>query len=156
MMEPQINYSMPVLNLPPVEVQVDEIDGKISIFDSLRKKYLVLTPEEWVRQHIILYLVQYKEYPRSLFALEKGLKYNTMQKRFDVMVMDRDGKPFLLVECKAPDVKLTQKTVEQVSVYNKILGAPNLCISNGLQHICLAWEEEKGQFRQLSQFPDFG
>jgi len=155
MLEPKSSYVSPPLNLPSAGFEVEEVDGKLSIFDPLRKKFLVLTPEEWVRQHIIFYLVNYKGYPRSLFALERGLKYNSMQKRFDVLVMDRQGNPFLLVECKAPEIKLTQKTIEQVSVYNKIIGAPCLAISNGLQHICLQMDQEKGQYQQLTQFPDF-
>jgi hypothetical protein len=155
MLEPKSSYASPPLNLPSASFQLEEIDGKLSIFDSLRKKFLILTPEEWVRQHIIFYLVNYKDYPKSLFALEKGLKYNNLQKRFDVLVMDRQGQPFLLVECKAPEIKLTQKTVEQVCVYNKVIGSSHLAITNGLQHICLEWDGGMEQFKQLSQFPDF-
>ncbi|GAB3646729.1 type I restriction enzyme HsdR N-terminal domain-containing protein [Echinicola sediminis] len=143
------------LNLPKTEFQLENAQGKLTIYDSLRKKFLVLTPEEWVRQHIVYYLIEFKQYPKSLFALEKGVKYNRLNKRFDILVLNREGKPFLLVECKAPEVKLNQRVVEQVCVYNKTLGAKYMAISNGIQHICLEYDEETQAYRQLRGFPDF-
>lgn len=131
------------------------MDGKLTVFDSLRKKFLILTPEEWVRQHIVHYLITYKQYPKSLFSLEKGLKYNQIQKRFDILVLDREGLPFLLVECKAPSIKLSQKTAEQIAVYNKTIGARFLAISNGMQHICLSFDVLTETYTQLRDFPDF-
>ncbi|AWW29921.1 type I restriction endonuclease subunit R [Echinicola strongylocentroti] len=143
------------LNLPTTDFQITAEGGKLTIFDALRKKYLVLTPEEWVRQHIIYYLVAFKKYPKSLFALEKGLKYNHLKKRFDILVLDRSGAPFLLVECKAPEVKLNQKTVEQVCVYNKTIQAQFMAISNGMQHICLQFDADSGAYQQIREFPVF-
>lgn len=143
------------LNLPPGDFQITNEGGKLSIFDPLRKKFLVLTPEEWVRQHIVGYLIVFKKYPKSLFAMERGVKYNQLNKRFDVLILDRQGKPFLLIECKAPEVKLSQKTVEQVCVYNKTVGARHIAISNGKQHICLAYHPDEDRYAQIREFPDF-
>ncbi|WP_215226330.1 type I restriction enzyme HsdR N-terminal domain-containing protein [Echinicola shivajiensis] len=143
------------LNLPTTDFQISSENGKLCVFDSLRKKYLVLTPEEWVRQHIIFYLVAYKKYPKSLFSLEKGVKYNKLNKRFDILVLNRQGKPFFLVECKAPEVKLNQNVVEQVCVYNKTIGAEFMAISNGIQHICLQYNHTTGSYKQIQEFPDF-
>ncbi len=143
------------LNLPAGDFKLAEENGKLNVYDPLRKKFLVLTPEEWVRQHLIYYLVSFKNYPKSLFSLERGLKYNRVNKRFDILVLDRTGDPFLLIECKAPEVKLTQSTVEQVCVYNKSIGAKYMAISNGLQHICLSLDIESGSYKQIREFPDF-
>jgi predicted type IV restriction endonuclease len=155
MVENRFPFLETALNLPTTDFQIKEVAGKLSIFDALRKKFLILTPEEWVRQHIIFYLVNHKGYPKALISLERGLKYNTLQKRFDLLVMDRSGQPFMLVECKAPEVKLTQLTVEQVSVYNKTIGAPYMVITNGKQHICMGMNNDEGKYCQLSSFPDF-
>ncbi|MFD2037306.1 type I restriction enzyme HsdR N-terminal domain-containing protein [Belliella marina] len=154
MMEHKFSFLQESLNFPKFEFKIkEEESGKLSIFDSLRKKYLILTPEEWVRQHIIQVLIQKYLYPKSLFSLEKGLKYNQLQKRFDVLVHDRSGRPFLLVECKAPDVRLTQKTAEQVCVYNKSINAPYIGITNGKQHLFLKYDVETGGFIQISELP---
>lgn len=143
------------LNLPRGDFRITDSEGRLSIFDPLRKKFLILTPEEWVRQHVIHYLIHYRDYPRSLFSLEKGIKYNQIQKRFDILVLDRMGASFLLVECKAPEVKLSQQTAEQIAVYNKIVKARYIAISNGHQHICLA-TDSAGNYVQIREFPFFG
>jgi hypothetical protein len=155
MIENSYRFLKDPLNLPVCHLQIQDEEGKLSVFDSLRKKFLVLTPEEWVRQHIIHYLVSHRKYPKSLFALEKGLKYNQIQKRFDILILDRRGQPFLLVECKAPEITLSQKTAEQIAVYNKTIGAKFLAISNGMQHICMEYDESVGTYNQLRDFPDF-
>jgi hypothetical protein len=144
-----------LLNFPEFEFQIQEVDGHLLIFDTLRKKYLKLTPEEWVRQHMIYYLVQVKAYPKSLFALEKGIRYNALQKRVDVLVLDRQGNPFLLIECKAPDVKLSQKTLEQVCMYNKTIQAPNIGITNGIFHLFFKNNPDSGKFEQIGNLPKF-
>lgn len=141
------------LNFPKFEFTIQEKEGRLAIFDSLRKRYLVLTPEEWVRQHMVSYLIQYEGYPRGLFALEKGLKYNQLQKRFDIMVLDRTGSPFLLVECKAPDVQLGKKTMEQITTYNMQIEAPYLGISNGRQHLFFGKDPNSKSFTQLKSVP---
>lgn len=143
------------LNLPACEFRIKEEDGKLRVFDTLRKKFLVLTPEEWVRQHLIYYLISHKQYPKSLFSMERGLRYNQIKKRFDILVLDRKGKPFLLVECKAPDIRLNQKTAEQIAVYNKSIGARFIAISNGRQHLCLEYHAASDSYNQLGDFPGF-
>lgn len=154
MMEANYSFLQETLNFPKFDFRLqEEKNGKLSIFDALRKRFLILTPEEWVRQHLIQVLIQKYAYPRSLFALEKGLKYNQMQKRFDILVHDRSGSPFLLIECKAPDVKLTQKTIEQVCVYNKTIKSPYLGVSNGKQHLFLKYDESLGKFMQINDLP---
>src|SRR5437868_14722578 len=111
------------LNLPPCEFNLKEIDGKLSIYDSLRKKYLVLTPEEWVRQHFIHFLINQYHYPKSLIKIESGHTYNQLSKRSDIIIYDRYGKVFLLVECKSAKSKISQKTFDQVATYNLTLKA---------------------------------
>lgn len=155
MIENRYRFLKAPLNLPECQLQIQDAEGKLSVFDSLRKKFLVLTPEEWVRQHIIHYLIIHRQYPKSLFSLEKGVKYNRIQKRFDVLVLDRDGRPFLLIECKAPTVGLSQKTAEQIAVYNKSIGARFLALSNGMQHLCMEYDGTTGTYKQLRDFPSF-
>jgi predicted type IV restriction endonuclease len=155
MVEDRYGFMQFSLNFPEFEFKIQESDGKLSIFDSLRKKYLILTPEEWVRQHMISFLVQYRNYPKGLFSLEKEVMYNSLQKRFDILVLDRVGNPFLLIECKAPEVKLSKKTVEQVAVYNKTIGAAFMGISNGRQHLFLKYNFEVNNYEQISDLPQF-
>lgn len=144
------------LNLPAYPMDIEKGDqGKYYVFDPIRKKKLLLTPEEWVRQHITHYLVKHLNYPGSLISLEKGLKYNALQKRFDILVLDRSGAAFFLIECKAPDVKLNQKTVEQVCLYNNTFKALFICITNGRMHFCLQRDPETGKYLQISHFPVF-
>jgi hypothetical protein len=155
MVEDRYGFMQFSLNFPEFEFKIQESDGKLSIFDSLRKKYLILTPEEWVRQHMISFLVQYRNYPKGLFSLEKEVMYNSLQKRFDILVLDRVGNPFLLIECKAPEVKLSKKTVEQVAIYNKTIGAAFMGISNGRQHLFLKYNFEVNNYEQISDLPQF-
>lgn len=144
---------LPNLNLPPFEPKLQEMDGKLGIFDSLRKKFLILTPEEWVRQHWINLLINHLEYPKGLVALEKGIVYNKLQKRTDLVVWNKEGSPYLLIECKAPVIKLTQKTMEQASLYHQKIKSKYLIISNGMIHISLEWKEDSKQFIQMNSFP---
>jgi hypothetical protein len=144
--EPKI--TLPNLNLPPFDPLLREVEGKIWIFDSLRKKHLVLTPEEWVRQHWINYLIHHLSYPGGLFSLEKALKYNQLTKRTDLIVFDRDGRPYLLVECKAPGIAVSEKTLSQAMTYNAKLDCPNLILSNGLTHLFMTYSEAEGRFVQ--------
>jgi hypothetical protein len=146
--------SLPILNLPQFEPQLQQRDGKLWIFDSLRKKFLVLTPEEWVRQHWINFLINHHNYPKGLFALEKGLKYNRMNKRTDLVVFDRQSNPFLLVECKAPGIKIDEKVLSQIMTYNSRLSCPNLVLSNGLTHVYMCYSDEEKIFVQKSIIPE--
>ena len=124
------------LNLPRFEVKIIKEDGKNRIFDLIRKKYVVLTPEEWVRQHFVHHLIHNLNYPKSLIRIESGLQLNALQKRSDVLIYNRDGKPWMLVECKAHDVKLDRKCFNQALIYNMTLGAKFICVTNGMHHYC--------------------
>lgn len=147
------NIRLPKLNLPDFEPVLNEIDGQLFIWDGIRKKNLVLTPEEWVRQHWIHYLVSSLDYPKGLFSLEKGMKYNQLQKRTDIFILDANGEPYLLVECKAPKVKISQKTMEQAAMYHNKLKSRYLILSNGLKHVSLEWNYDKLEFDQNQNFP---
>lgn len=144
---------MQQLNLPPVKVDIRSIDGKYQIFDGIRKKYLILTPEEWVRQHIIHYLLDHHNYSKGLINVEGGMKYNNLLKRTDVLVYDNRGKPYLLIECKSFEITLNNKTVEQAAVYNKKIKAPYLMITNGLQHYCCQLNTRKNRYEKYNDIP---
>jgi hypothetical protein len=143
------------LNLPAFDYKLKQEEGKVWIFDSVRKKFLVLTPEEWVRQHFINYLIHDLKYPRSLIKVEGGLSYNQLQKRSDIVIFDRDGKPWMLVECKTPTLKLSENTLRQASVYNTSLKAKYLTITNGLVHFCSHVDWSAGKTALLDALPVF-
>jgi hypothetical protein len=128
---------MEKLSLPVCDINIKESDGKTVIFDIIRKKYIVLTPEEWVRQHFLHYLIEHLGYSKSLIAVEQGMKYNTLLKRTDIIVFDRVGAALVLVECKEPAHRLNQKVMEQAMMYNKTLKAPYIIVSNGIDHSCM-------------------
>jgi hypothetical protein len=151
--DPKIN--LPVLNLPHFEPVLRQAEGKLWILDFLRKKYLVLTPEEWVRQHWINFLVNHHDFPGGLFSVEKGLKYNQIQKRTDLVVIDREGSPYLLVECKAPGISINENTLEQAMMYNRKLNCPNLVLSNGVKHIYMAYSSDEKKMLQRQSLPIF-
>lgn len=121
----------------------------------IRKKYLVLTPEEWVRQHFIHYLIAELKYPKSLFRIESSLTYNKLQKRSDILVFNRDAKPWILIECKSPDIKLSQKAFNQVAIYNMTVNAKFVAVTNGLVHYCCEAAKEGEQAIFLESFPVF-
>jgi len=143
---------MKKLNLPHYPIKVKEDKGKQYIFDSIRKKYLVLTPEEWVRQNFIQYLIHDKKYPLALIEIEKGLTLNELQKRADALVY-KNSKPLVLIEFKAPKVKITQEVFEQIGRYNSVFKVPYLIVSNGLQHYCAKINFEKNTFEFLDGVP---
>lgn len=125
------------------------------IFDVLRRKYVLLTPEEWVRQHFVHFLVNTHRYPKSMMSIERGATYNSLQKRTDLCVFDQQGKPYLLVECKAAHISITQEVVRQVSVYNQVLQARYVAITNGLEHYCWEVDFETRQFCPLPGIPAY-
>lgn len=141
------------LNLPAYAYKIKETDEKTYIFDAIRKKYLVLTPEEWVRQHVINLLVSHYGYSKSLLRLEGGLSYNKLQKRTDIVVFDNEGKPFLLVECKAADVPINRVVVEQASRYNLTMRCPFLVVTNGINTFCFKVDFETDTYEQLKDLP---
>ncbi|MEO8794619.1 MAG: type I restriction enzyme HsdR N-terminal domain-containing protein [Daejeonella sp.] len=144
------------LNLPSYPFRIKEESGTCFIFDDIRKKFLVLTPEEWVRQHVVQYLILEKKYPRSLIKLEGGLKLNSLQKRTDILFFNSQGEKVLLVECKAPGVKITQETFDQIARYNFIHRVKLLMVSNGLQHYYCEIDIEKGNYSFINELPDYG
>ncbi|EIM78362.1 hypothetical protein A3SI_03730 [Nitritalea halalkaliphila LW7] len=145
----------PDLNFPSLGIRYREEEGQYLILDALRKKWLVCTPEEWVRQHMIQALVQLYAYPKALIGVEKGLQFNGLAKRTDILVRDREGAPFLLIECKAPEVALSQATLKQLCTYNAVLHAPFLGITNGHKHLFLRYDRQRGEISQIRQVPKF-
>lgn len=144
---------MKTLNLPDYACKIEVKDGKNTIFDIIRKKYVVLTPEEWVRQHFVNYLIVHMEYPKTLISIEGGLQYNKMQKRSDIVVFNRKGVPFMLVECKAPEVKISQKIFEQAAMYNKTLKAHYMVVTNGMELYCCEMDHEKVSYQFVNELP---
>jgi hypothetical protein len=143
------------LNLPEFDYKVKKADGKIWIFDVIRKKFLVLTPEEWVRQHFVNYLISELKYPKSLIRIEGGLTYNQLSKRSDIVVFDREGKPWMLVECKSTDQKINQSVLRQASAYNATLKAKYLTVTNGILHFCASTNWEENKIELLTALPAF-
>jgi len=146
---------MDKLSLPVFDFNIKESAGKTVIFDIIRKKYIVLTPEEWVRQHFVNYLINHLGYVKALIGVEQGLKYNKLLKRTDIIVYDRKGSPLVLVECKEPNHKLNQKVVEQAMMYNKTLSAPYIIVSNGIEHSCMHLDPATLKVTFLSNIPGF-
>lgn len=146
---------MTTLNLPSFAHQLQQHGGKTTIFDAIRKKYVALTPEEWVRQHFIHYLIQHLHYPRTLISVEAGLRYNRMLRRSDVVVYNRDGAPFMIVECKAPSVSLSPAVFEQIAVYNQPLRARYLTVTNGLEHYCCRMDYSTNAYAFMKTLPAY-
>jgi hypothetical protein len=143
------------LNLPEFDVNLKKSEGKVWIFDGIRKKYILLTPEEWVRQHLINYFINHLHYPKTLIQVERGLQYNRLQKRSDIVVFDRSGKPWMIIECKSPEVQLDQKSIEQVAVYNTDVQAKYVSVSNGLRHICYEAAADVKNVVLMDDFPEY-
>ena len=135
--------SLPKLNFPEVEFRFQKNEKEsLQIFDIIRKKFVDITPEEWVRQHIIHFLIQHKQVPASMIAIEKQLILNNTKRRTDIVIYNSLLKPLLIIECKAPHIKIDQLTINQALRYNIELNVPAIFLSNGLQHIFLKLENE--------------
>ena len=147
---------MQALNLPSFETKICERDGKQQIFDPIRKCYVTLTPEEWVRQHFVHYLTDQKGYPSSLMGNEVSIMLNGMKRRCDTVVYDRQLQPRMIVEYKAPGVKITREVFAQISRYNLTLRVDYLIISNGLQHYCCRIDYNTMQYTFLPDIPVYG
>lgn len=147
---------MQALNLPHFKFKIKSKENKYLIFDIIRKKYIVLTPEEWVRQHIIHYLIVVKKYPISLIAVEKQLTVNTLKKRTDIVVFSSKGKPNIIVECKASNVKINQETFNQIARYNLKLNANYLMVTNGLEHYYCKIDTKNERYNFLKELPNYG
>lgn len=143
------------LNFPPYPFKLKQEAGKTYIFDELRKRFLLLTPEEWVRQHLVKFLIEEKKYPRTLIKLEGGLKLNEQQKRSDILVFNLKGEKRMLLECKAPSVKISQATFDQIARYNFVHRVQWLVVSNGLQHFCCEISFKDQSYRYMGAVPDY-
>ena len=143
------------LNLPAFDYKTKQVEGKPYIFDLIRRKYVRLSPEEWVRQHVINLLLTHYGYPKALIRTEGGLTLNQTQKRTDIVVFDREGNPFLIVECKAPHIAVTQSVFDQITRYNHVHRAPYLVVSNGLMHYCCSVDHATAEIAFMDDFPAF-
>jgi hypothetical protein len=147
---------MEKLNLPDISATIRSgRNGKPEIFDRIRKKYIRLTPEEWVRQHFLQYMVHTLGFPETLIIVEAAITYNTMKRRFDILACRSDGSPGLVVECKAPGVKLTQEVFDQVAMYNMTLEVEYLVVTNGLSHYACMISRERQSYAFLPEIPAF-
>lgn len=143
------------LNLPPFEIKLRGTKAQPQIFDILRKKYIALTPEEWVRQHFVHFLVEHKGYPAALMANEIQLKVGEKTLRADSVLYSRDLKPRMIIEYKAPHISITQKVFDQISIYNMLLHVDYLVVSNGLQHYICKMDYNDKKYLFLEDIPDY-
>ncbi|MHB0756465.1 type I restriction enzyme HsdR N-terminal domain-containing protein [Polaribacter sp. M15] len=143
------------LNLPSYNFKLKSSENRTLIFDNLRKKYVVLTPEEWVRQNFVSFLIDVKKYPASLIAIEKQLTINNRKKRTDILIFDKKGAHNIIVECKAPHVKITQATFDQIARYNLKLKANYLIVTNGLAHFYCKMDFTNETYIFLHEIPNY-
>lgn len=143
------------LNLPTYEYRLREQNGRQQIFDVLRRRYVALTPEEWVRQHFVHYLIEHKGYPKGLLANEVELRVGEKHLRCDTVLYDKTLHPKIIVEYKAPDIAITQKVFNQITVYNMLLHVDYLIVSNGMQHYCCQMDYEQNRYTFLSDIPNY-
>jgi type I site-specific restriction endonuclease len=143
------------LNLPEYNFRIKKLDEKLLIFDSQRKRYVSLTPEEWVRQHFIRFLIEEKGYPAAYLAVEKQLSLNGMKKRCDAILYNEHALPVLIIELKAPTVPITQTTFDQVAVYNAKLKVDFFMISNGIEHYCCKVDTLNSQYKFFPEIPEY-
>ena len=143
------------LNLPPYQIRVKETGGRKQVFDILRRKYVALTPEEWVRQHFIHYLIEHKNYPASLLANEVPLQIGEKRMRADSVLYDNQLYPRIIIEYKAPNITLTQKVFVQITVYNLLLRVDYLIVSNGMTTYICKMDYEKQTYKFLETIPNY-
>jgi len=143
------------LNLPTYSFKIKSKENILYIFDILRKKNVVLTPEEWVRQNYIQFLISEKKYPKSHIAIEKQLKINNLVKRTDILIFDKNGLPYIIVECKSPKVKITQDVFDQIAKYNLKLKAKYLIVTNGIKHFYCQMDHQQMKFDFLKEIPGY-
>ena len=143
------------LNLPPYPFKITDTNGQLTLFDVIRKRDIIITPEEWVRQHFVQYLINQKKYPKALIKLEGGHKLHGMAKRTDIVVYNPAGEKILLVECKAPSVTIDQKTFDQVARYNMVHKVKLLAVTNGLQHYYCIINFEERDYKFVEEMPSY-
>jgi hypothetical protein len=146
---------MTPLNLPPYEIRLRSTDSRQQIFDCLRRRYVALTPEEWVRQHFVHFLTEHKGYPKGLLANEIELKVGEKKLRCDTLLYNKVLQPQMIIEYKAPGITLTQRVFDQIAVYNMLLHVDYLVVSNGLSHYCCRMDYDRRQYTFLSDIPDY-
>ena len=144
---------LPILSLPIYKLKLKVVQQKTHIFDVVRKKYLLLTPEEWVRQNFIHYLNKEKKYPLGLMGIEKMVKYNSLKSRADIVLYNTEGNPNIIIECKAPEVKITQDTFYQIAKYNSKLKVQYLIVTNGMKHYCCSMDYDTNEITFLEEIP---
>ncbi len=145
----------PALNLPKAELSISKKGEKYYVFDTWRKKQLLLTPEEWVRQHLLHFLVTEKKYPSGLIASEQGITVNKLSRRCDAVVYGKNGSPVMIIECKAPHIPIEENTFQQIAQYNSKLQVDYLLVSNGITHIIAKIDRENNRINYLTDFPEF-
>ena len=143
------------LNLPKYGIKIANENGHLTIFDVLRRKYVALTPEEWVRQHFVHYLIGHKGYPQTLMANEIQLAIGNKKLRCDSVLYDRSLKPRMIIEYKAPTVNITQKVFDQITIYNMLLHVDYLVVSNGIKHYCCQMDYDNQKYLFLEEIPDY-
>ena len=143
------------LNLPSFDIRLQRDDEGVKIFDRLRKKFIILTPEEWVRQHFVNYLINHKGFPESLMANEIGITLNGTRRRCDTVVFDKHGSPMVIVEYKASSIVISQSTFDQIVRYNMVLHARYLIVSNGMNHYCCRIDYDNISYDFLKEVPDY-
>ena len=143
------------MNFPVYSFRFKNSENKVAIFDDIRKKFILLTPEEWVRQHTIQFLLHENQYPKSYINVEKLIKINDLSKRYDIVVFQPNGEIFLLVECKAPEVSISQQTFDQIARYNLVLNAKYLMVTNGLNHYFCQMDFENEKYVFLKELPEY-
>ncbi|WP_108867162.1 type I restriction enzyme HsdR N-terminal domain-containing protein [Aquimarina aquimarini] len=145
---------MQKLNFPEYRFRFKNSENKVSIFDRIRKKFIILTPEEWVRQHTVHFLIDEKKYPESLINVEKLIKFNDLNKRYDIIIFNPDGSIFLIVECKSTRIKITQEVFDQIARYNLALNAEYLMITNGIDHYYCQMNYTEKKYTFLKDIPN--
>lgn len=143
------------LNIPAQKIEVKNINSKNYVFDVTRKKHLILTPEEWVRQNLISYFINNLEYPKGLIKTESSLKYNNLKKRSDILIYNKDMSHFMIVECKSFKIKINKSHLNQSALYNKIYRSKYIMISNGLDHIVCEYDWDNKSFKFKDSIPEF-
>ena len=143
------------LNFPKFSFRFKNKENKISIFDVIRKRFVILQPEEWVRQHCIHYLIDYKGYPKSLINIEKELIINSLRKRYDIVIFNSDGSIHLIVECKADSIKISQDTFDQIARYNLVLKSTFLMVTNGMDHYYCKMDLQNQRYSFLETLPEY-
>ncbi|WP_179007793.1 type I restriction enzyme HsdR N-terminal domain-containing protein [Winogradskyella forsetii] len=143
------------LNFPKFEYRFKSTENKVSIFDVIRKKFIILQPEEWVRQHCVHYLINAKNFPKSLINVEKELTINGLKKRYDIVIFNSDGSIHLIVECKSHHIKIDQTTFDQIARYNLVLNATYLMVTNGLNHYYCEMDMKNERYSFLKAVPDY-